>query len=53
MVRLSRPDDANAFPVVGLGHIVERDPSVAEVLDLATNEEAERGSVGADWLRSR
>ncbi len=46
------PDDAAAYRVVGLGHIVDADPSLAEVLDLLANEEAERDAVGAAWMRS-
>lgn len=47
------PDDAVAFRVVGLGHVVERDASLGEVLDLAPNEEAERATASATWVRSR
>ncbi len=47
------PDDAAAFRVVGLGHVVERDPSLGEILDLAPNEEAERATLSATWVRSR
>jgi hypothetical protein len=49
----SHPDDANYYRVVGLGHVIEQDPTVAEVLDLAANEEAERQAVGGPWARSR
>lgn len=47
------PDDASYYRVVGLGHVVQQDPTVAEVLDLAANEEAEREVVGGPWVRSR
>lgn len=47
------PDDASSYRVVGIGHVVERDASVGDVLDLASNEEAERVAVGAPWIRSR
>ena len=46
-------DDASSFRVVGLGHIVKRDPSLANVLDLAPNEEAERTAVTEGWSRTR
>lgn len=46
------PDEASSYRVVGLGHVVDRDPTVGEVLDLSPNEEAERSSVGAPWVRS-
>lgn len=47
------PPDSRALRVVGLGHVIGSDASVAEVLDLEPNEEAERASVGAAWSRSR
>lgn len=46
------PDDASSFRVVGIGHVIDYDPSVAEVLDLHPNQEAEREAVGEPWLRS-
>lgn len=46
------PDDASYYRVVGLGHVVQQDPTVAEVLDLEANEEAEREAVGSPWVRS-
>lgn len=46
-------DGATAFRVVGLSHLVERDGSVGAVLDLGSDEEAERGAIGEDWVRSR
>ena len=45
-------DEASSYRVVGLGHVLEEAPSVGDVLDLAPNEEAERVSVGAPWVRS-
>lgn len=47
------PDDASAYRVVGLGHVVEGDETLSEVLDLAPNEEAERVSVGTPWTRAQ
>lgn len=46
------PDDASSYRVVGLGHVIEQDPTVAAVLDLGANEEAERDVVGGPWVRS-
>jgi hypothetical protein len=46
------PDSADAYRVVGIGHALDFDPSVAEVLDLGVNEEAERRAVGDKWVRS-
>ena len=46
------PDSADYYRVVGLGHVVERDPSLSSVLDLSPNEEAERVAVGDRWIRT-
>ncbi|WP_157439426.1 hypothetical protein [Aeromicrobium sp. Root344] len=46
------PDNADAYRVVGMNHVVEDDRTLIDVLDLDTNEEAERRSVGDDWVRS-
>ncbi|MDC0710368.1 hypothetical protein POL68_17965 [Stigmatella sp. ncwal1] len=37
--------------VVGLNHLVERDPSIAEVLDLQQDWEAERLDESGPWVR--
>jgi hypothetical protein len=37
--------------VVGLNHLLERDPGIAEVLDLKQDWEAERHAVGGPWVR--
>ncbi|WNG43728.1 hypothetical protein F0U60_06165 [Archangium minus] len=37
--------------VVGLNHLVERDPSVIGILDLRQGWEAERHEVGGRWVR--
>jgi hypothetical protein len=37
--------------VVGLNHLVERDPSLVEVLELQQGWEAERHEVGGPWVR--
>lgn len=47
------PDDGSEYRVVGLGHVVDHDPTLLEVLDLNPGEEAERSGVGASWVRSR
>ena len=46
------PDDASAYRVVGIGHVISADATLNEVLDLDSDEEAERSSAGADWCRS-
>ena len=47
------PDGPGVLSVVGLGHIVDDDPTLVEILDLEANEEAERAKVGAIWRRER
>ncbi len=46
------PQDGSYFRVVGMGHAIEYDPTILEVLDLGKNEEAERTRVGDRWRRS-
>jgi hypothetical protein len=46
------PQEGNAYRVVGIGHVLDADESVREVLDLAPNEEAERDAVGGSWTRT-
>lgn len=43
--------DASDFAVVGLEHLVDRDPTLAEVLDLPVGWEAERAKPGSPWER--
>jgi len=38
--------------VVGVGHLVDDDPSLLEVSDLATNYEAERQSKSDSWIKT-
>lgn len=45
------PDEASAYRVVGMGHVVGRDSTLRQVLDLDREEEAERAAVGAPWSR--
>lgn len=49
----AHPEEGSEYRVVGLGHIVDQDASLAEVLDLKVNEEAERGAMELTWTRSR
>ena len=37
--------------VVGIGHVLDRDPTIKEVLDLPADFEAERSAVGQPWVR--
>ena len=47
------PQDAYWYLVVGLGHEVDKDRTLTDVLDLSPDEEAEREYVGSAWTRSR
>lgn len=44
---------AESVRVVGMSHLVERDPSLVAVLDLLPEWEAERESVEGPWTRRR
>ena len=46
------PSDASFYRVVGIGHVLDEDPSLVETLDLPAGWDAERTSVGAPWKRS-
>ena len=46
--------EADEVPnVVGLNHLLERDPSLRELEDLPDEWEAERASVNDPWIRTR
>lgn len=45
-------DEPTYLRVVGIGHVIDADPTLNEVLDLKPDEEAERSSVGGDWTRN-
>ena len=44
-------DSVEAFKVVGSRHLVERDPSIGEVLDLPIGHEAARAAIDDEWVR--
>jgi hypothetical protein len=44
-------DTGASYRVVGKGHILDRDPTLKELADLAPNWEAERASVRDAWVR--
>lgn len=46
------PEDASYYKVVGIGHVLEQDSSLEELLDLAPEEEAERIALGGPWIRT-
>jgi hypothetical protein len=43
--------DRDQPKVVGIGHLLERDPTISQVLDLQDGFEAERRRVGEPWER--
>jgi len=45
---------ANEEPrVVGIIHLLERDPSLNEIADLPIEWQAERNAMGGEWIRTR
>ena len=49
-----RDHDVNEKPrLVGIVHLLERDPSLNEIADLPINWAAERNAVGGEWLRTK
>lgn len=44
-------DIAANYRIIGKGHVLDRDPSLNELADLAADWEAERTSVSDTWLR--
>jgi hypothetical protein len=44
-------DNASEYRVVGIGHVLENDPTLSAILDLPTDYEAERPSVSDNWTR--
>ena len=46
------PNDASFYRVVEIGHLIEDDPELSNVLDLMPNQEAERESPGKPWIRT-
>ena len=44
-------DNPDNYRLVGKGHILDRDPTLRELDDLAPNWEAERGSITDAWVR--
>jgi hypothetical protein len=42
-------DDASSYRVVGIGHVLERDPTLELIEDLPLDWEAERLYVNAPW----
>lgn len=45
-------NNANSYRVVGIGHVLENDKSIDEVMDLEPEWEAERKDIQSDWLRT-
>jgi hypothetical protein len=47
----SHENDASVYRVVGIGHVLEGDGSLLQVLDLEPGWDAERTALGQPWLR--
>jgi Uncharacterized protein conserved in bacteria (DUF2314) len=47
------PEDPDEYRFVEIRPLLERDPTIHEVLDLEPGQEAERLSVGRPWVRSQ
>lgn len=45
--------DASAYRVVGIGHVLEDDPSLRSEMDLEPGWESERKEPGSPWIRTR
>ena len=46
------PEDASAYKVVGISHVLDEDPSLRQLGDLPPNWDAERKRVGEAWVLS-
>lgn len=46
-------DSASSYRVVGIGHLIDRDPTLVAILDLESDWEAERAAVDQRWLRTQ
>jgi hypothetical protein len=46
------PDSPESYRVVGVGHLLGRDPSLHDCADLPEGFEAERAAVGEPWIRT-
>lgn len=45
-------DNASSYRVVGIGHVLENDPSLRSELDLPPDWESERKGPGEPWIRT-
>jgi hypothetical protein len=46
-------DNASNYRVVGIGHVLEDDPSLRSLLDLQSDWDAERKDLDSQWIRTR
>jgi len=46
------PSDSSFYKVVGIGHILAQDPTLASLKDLPSDWEAERAAEGGEWVRA-
>lgn len=45
-------DSPENYKAVGVGHLLDWDPSLSEVLDLENNHEAERTASNSEWIHT-
>ncbi|QDG74416.1 hypothetical protein FJ695_00185 [Labrenzia sp. PHM005] len=45
-------DNPDNYKAIGVGHLLDWDPSLSEVLDLENNYEAERTGINSKWMRT-
>ncbi|WP_437516468.1 hypothetical protein [Sorangium sp. So ce1099] len=52
MYLCGEPHDSNEeYHVIGREHLIQRDPTLTDTLNLSDQTEAERESVGGQWIR--
>lgn len=47
----THPESLDQFHVIGTSHLLERDPTLRQVLNLHRNQSAERRELGGRWER--
>jgi hypothetical protein len=47
----THPESLEQFQVIGMSHLLERDPTLRQVLNLGRNQSAERRDLGGRWHR--
>jgi hypothetical protein len=47
----THPESLDQFQMIGMSHLLERDPTLRQVLNLGRNQSAERQELGSRWWR--